>query len=409
MSRAARAGSLLAVGALALAACEQVPSQAVTRCESTQVVPAAVKTDILFVIDDSISMDEEQTNLRDNLNAFITALVAAPVANEFQIGITSTSVEDYGATATSGQAYTSGPATGKPFPDGALIAIQQSSPGVAVPGDILWKSGTGFEGTRILTASSPSLVDDFKANVRVGTYGTFKEQPFRAARLALSDRIADGTNAGFLRSGARLAVVFVSDEDDCSDTAAPFAVDDVDCHNPGFKASSLDSIGDVVTFLRDPIDGERREVVVASIVGVDPASGEPSCATCANDVCGTALDGGLRFTELASALGSVRTRTGSICDASFKSILEDIAGLLVAQSVPLQGTPADWRMLAVGVDRAGLETIPCTVALDGTAEAATAGAVYTPPLSGRPATVTFQNACRLQQGDRVQLQLICAG
>jgi hypothetical protein len=81
----------------------------VTRCEATRVVPAAVKTDVLFVIDDSGSMDEEQANLRDNLAAFIDALVAAPIANEFQIGITSTSVEEYGATATTGQAYT-GPA-----------------------------------------------------------------------------------------------------------------------------------------------------------------------------------------------------------------------------------------------------------------------------------------------------------
>ena len=77
--------------------------------------------------------------------------------------------------------------------------------------------------------------------------------------------------------------------------------------------------------------------------------------------------------------------------------------------MPLDGTPADWRMLAVGVDRADAATIPCAVALDGSAEAATAGAVYSPPLEGRQATLTFQNACRLQQGDRVQVQVICAG
>ena len=77
--------------------------------------------------------------------------------------------------------------------------------------------------------------------------------------------------------------------------------------------------------------------------------------------------------------------------------------------MPLDGTPADWRMLAVAVDRADAATIPCAVALDGSPESATAGAIYTPPLQGRPATVTFQNDCRLQQGDRVQLQLICAG
>jgi len=405
--RPTRAAAFLA--ALALAGCEAVPSDAVTRCEATRVVPAAVKTDILFVIDDSGSMDEEQANLRDNLAAFIDALVAAPIANEFQIGITTTSVEGYGATATTGQAYTRGPALYKPYPDGALIAIQQTAPGVGNPGDVIWSAAAGFGGARILSASSPTLVDDFKANVRVGIDGSGKEQPFRAARLALSDRIADGTNGGFLRPGARLAIVFVSDEDDCTDTFDPVAGSDTDCHDAAFKDTGLDPVADFVDFLRGPLDDELREVSVASIVGMDAATGEPSCLTCANTACGTAHDGAVRFGQLAQAFGTARTRTGSICDPSFRSILEDIAGLLVAQSMPLDGTPADWRMLAVAVDRADVATIPCTVALDGSPEAVTAGAIYSPPLEGRQATLTFQNACRLQQGDRVQLQVICAG
>jgi hypothetical protein len=403
-------GALLAsLVALLLAACEQVPSEAVTRCDATSVVPAAVKTDILFVIDDSISMGEEQANLRDNLAAFIDALAAAPIANEFQIGITTTSVEGYGATSTEGQVYLSGPAAGTPFPDGTLIAIRQTAPGVANPGDLEWSTATGFGGERILSSASPTLVDDFEANVRVGVDGALKEQPFEAARLALSDRIDDGANAGFLRDGARLALVFVSDEDDCSDTEAPFAIDDIDCRNEAFKDGSLDPVADLVEFLRAPIAGELRDVVVASIVGVDPASGEPSCEACANTACSTALDGGARFTALAERLGTMRTRTGSICDASFRRNLEDIAGLLVAQSLPLEGAPADYRMLAVGIDRDGVATIPCTVALDGSTEAVSAGAVYSPPLAGRQATITFQNACRLQQGDRVQLHVACAG
>ena len=45
----------------------------------------------------------------------------------------------------------------------------------------------------------------------------------------------------------------------------------------------------------------------------------------------------------------------------------------------------------------------------GSADAATAGAIYTPPQPGRPATLTFQNACALQRGDRVNVDVICAG
>ena len=208
-------------------------------------------------------------------------------------------------------------------------------------------------------------MEDFKANVRVGAYGSGKEQPFRAARLALSDRMDDGTNASFLRPDARLAIVFVSDEDDCTDTAEPLAGSDTQCHDLAFKDASLDPVDGFVDFLRGPLGGELRDVVVASIVGVDAATGEPSCQSCSNTACGTAFDGADRFGQLEEALGTARTRIGSICDPSFQSILEDIAGLLVAQSMPLDGTPADWRMLAVGVDRADAATIPCAVALDG--------------------------------------------
>ena len=250
---------------------------------------------------------------------------------------------------------------------------------------------------------------DFKANVRVGVDGALKEQPFEAARLALSDRIADGANAGFLRDGARLALVFVSDEDDCSDTEAPFAIDDIDCRN------------------------ERHSRTGASIRSLTWSSSSArrsraSCATwssprswastrrrgdllrpCANTACSTALDGGAGSPALAERLGTMRTRTGSICDASFRRNLEDIAGLLVAQSLPLEGAPATTGCSSSGSIATGVATIPCTVALDGSTEAVSAGAVYSPPLAGRQATITFQNACRLQQGDRVQLHVACAG
>ena len=185
-----------ALAAFSGCACEDVPDGALTRCEDALVVPGVVKTDILFVIDDSGSMDQEQQNLKDNLYAFIQALDAAPIANEFQIGVTTSAVEGYGTNPT--QAY----ASGVPYPDGALVAVGRTGAGVPVPGQLIWSSGAGFGGTRVLSADSSTLVPDFQANVLVGTSGSGKEQPFRAARLALSDRIADGTNAGFLREPA---------------------------------------------------------------------------------------------------------------------------------------------------------------------------------------------------------------
>src|SRR3954470_7311470 len=100
--------------------CDSVPANALVDCQTTQILPDAVATDILFVIDDSGSMTEEQANLAANLGAFIDTLAASPVKNDFRIGVTNTSVEDFTVTATTGRSYPAGPAAGVPYPAGAL-------------------------------------------------------------------------------------------------------------------------------------------------------------------------------------------------------------------------------------------------------------------------------------------------
>jgi hypothetical protein len=408
-TRGLRAALLCAIAAFSgCASCENAPDGALERCEDTVVIPSAVRTDILFVIDDSGSMSEEQANLRANLSSFVQALASAPIANEFQVGVTTTAISDFNGSTT----YASGPSSGVPFPNGALVAIDQGG-GTPTAGDFVYANGA-FGGTRILAAGSPTLVQDFQANVLVGTAGTGKEQAFLAARRALDASVAGGVNVGFLRPGARLAIVFVSDEDDCSDSAnlIPAVGGNDRCHDLDVKQTGLDGIDDFVSYLSGPIAGEERDVLLAAIVPVDPATLAPSCGQtqCTNRGCASAFDKGDRFVDLVGALGPVRTRLASICDASFADALADIAGLLVSQTVPLQGTPADWRMLVAGIERAGA-TIPCTIAHEGTPEAAPgqADAVYSPPREGTPASVTFQRNCRVQQGDRIALDVICAG
>ncbi len=406
------AAVLSALALLPRCACDTVPSDAVESCEATHVLPAAVATDILFVIDDSGSMDAEQANLAANLGAFIDALVASPVANDFQIGVTTSSVTAFDARTT----YPTNPApAGTPFPAGTLVAIQQDGTGNGIPGAFLWSPTAGWGGNRILPKSSPTLAQDFKANVRVGLAGSGKEQPFRAARLALEKSAPGDVNAGFLRDGARLAVIFVTDEDDCSDTVAPNATTNGECHDDGVKNASppvLDPVDDFAGFLLGPVGGQTRDVIVGAIAGFDPSSLEPSCgdaALCGNTACGTAFDEGDRFAQLVAALGGARMRLGSICDASFQNTLVAFAQILMPSSLPLDGTPADHRMLVVTLTKPGGATTACTVALEGTTEQATAGAVYSSPRLGRPAMLTFQNACTLELGDRIDVQVVCAG
>jgi hypothetical protein len=382
MNPRSRVPALLAAAlALAGAACDDVPGDALESCSASQVVPGAVATDILFVIDDSGSMSEEQATLQAGLSAFITALDASPIANDFQIGVTTTSV----------------------------VGFNTVDDGVA--GGVLVYPG-------IMRASDANLVSAFESAVLVGTSGSSREQPFTAARRALEKSVPGGANESFLRQGAKLAVIFLSDEDDCSGTEA--LASDTACQAERTASPSrLVSVPDVVAALSG---GGTRDVVAAAIVGVAPGSLDlvcvmptvcsassptPSCPTC----CDTARYPGHRFVELLDALGPGSARLASICDPSFDQALSDFATVILSQTLPLDGAPADWRMLVARVERPGVGTLSCTIAPDD-ADAATryaADAIYEPPRSGRPASLTFQNGCALQQGDRVDVDVVCAG
>jgi hypothetical protein len=369
LPRLRTAAVLAALALLPRCACDTVPDDAVESCEASQVVPGAVRTDILFVVDDSGSMSEEQATLQAGLGAFIQTLASSPVANDFQIGVTTSSVADFDGTARA--------------PAGTLVA-----PGV-------------------MTASDPNLVTTFQAAVAVGTAGSGREQPFEAARLAISKSAAGGPNEGFLRPGARLAVIFLSDEDDCSGAAGLGVDNNADCRAEKVASpSALTEIGDVVSDL-----SAGREVVVAAIVGVAPGTLAPSCGQsyCSDQACGTALDKGDRFVALLNAVGPSRSRLASICDADFDQALSEFAGAILSQTLPLEGAPADWRMLVARVERPGTGVLPCEIAPWDAPAGTRAGAdaIYEPPQPGRPATLTFQNACALEQGDRVDVQVVC--
>jgi hypothetical protein len=419
---------LTALAALPGCGCDTPPPDAVQDCQASTVLPAMVQTDILFVIDDSGSMNQEQTNLRNNLAAFIDTLVASPVEIDFRIGVTSTSVEEYpAADGAIRQAYDAGPASGTPYPDGALVAVRQQASGAVTPGDLDYDLAAnpttlGWGGPRVLgkgdgsAAALAALARDFKANVLLGIDGSGKEQPFRAARLALTDRLLDA-NAGFLRPGARLAVIVVTDEDDCSDTADPQrSTDNTQCHTLDSKTASpplMDPVEDFAAFLFGPIDGELRDVVVGVIAGFGPSAEDPAVLVptlCSTAGAGQAFDTADRFATLQENVGGARMEVGSICDASFADTLQGFAEILMPSTLPLAGAPADWRMLLVSLTRAAGGQVVCPVAEETDTSAVNdpaTGAVYSPPAFGRPAQLTFQNGCKLGLGDRIDVGIVC--
>ncbi|HJN74102.1 MAG TPA: hypothetical protein QGF58_09245 [Myxococcota bacterium] len=136
--------------------------------------------DVLWVVDDSATMFEEQDQLADHADAFVQALDEAGV--DFQVGVTTTDVDaDAGALR--------GP---------------------------------------VLKAGDADLVDDFAEQVLVGVQGSRDEQPLYAASLATSEPWASTDNADLVREVSYLAVVVVTDEDDHSEGPVTDYLDDLE-------------------------------------------------------------------------------------------------------------------------------------------------------------------------------------
>ena len=147
--------------------------------------------DLLFVIDNSGSMGQEQTNLIANFPTFITVLDQSGL--NYRVAVTTTARD-----------YTYNIAT-------PLGNIPQSTDGES--GEMLKK---GSMTKRWLDKGDPNISATFSTLANVGTGGSGDEMPLGAMRDAFEDRMQDGTNVGFRRPNALLGVVILTDENDCS-------------------------------------------------------------------------------------------------------------------------------------------------------------------------------------------------
>lgn len=138
--------------------------------------------DVLFVIDDSGSMSEEQGALSTNAQAFLQA--AEDTDTDYHVGVVTTDMSD---SAKSGRF--------------------QGSPKVVTPAT---PNAAGVLGNTIN---------------RLGTNGSGTEKGLQAMVAALTEPLISNENTGFIREDAALAVVIVSDEDDFSSGAVDFYVD----------------------------------------------------------------------------------------------------------------------------------------------------------------------------------------
>lgn len=188
------------------------PNQRVSKAIINEVVLEASDTDILFVVDNSGSMGEEQANLQRNALVFIQELALSE--NRYQVGVINTDVFSNNVgrlqitRATQGDLDRAGCTIG-PSPDTGPPYLVRPDPQLP---------------TAQLEAERCRLVQDFVKTIgSLGLGGNRNEAGLLAARKALdpADVDVNGFNNGFLRAEADLAVIFMTDEDDCSRASYP--------------------------------------------------------------------------------------------------------------------------------------------------------------------------------------------
>ncbi len=196
--------------------------------------------DILFVIDNSGSMGEEQALLAKNFGAFIEVLEAEDVEANYRIGITTT---DNGNPWCPPETTT--PEAGKLvlssckdrlgdflFDNGTVDVQDLACNDICTLSDAdlqILPTTTEFDATakprpwleriegKKNIPESTSTIDAFECFGPQGVNGCGFESQLESMYLAL-ERAKDSNDAehGFIRTTARLAVVFVTDEADCS-------------------------------------------------------------------------------------------------------------------------------------------------------------------------------------------------
>jgi hypothetical protein len=206
------------------------------------------KMDLVFVIDDSGSMMEEQGNLASNFPMFATLLSNYVTPDGEHI--------DYRIAVTT---------TGKDL----MYTISQ--PPLTLPQNEQGDDGAFKKNCNMtknfLEPTDANMQQVLSCRANVGTGGPSYEMPLLMTKWALGDRVTDGTNAGFLRDEALLGVVMLTDEDDASTTQNNFTVTvtaqpPVDYHPQ-----------DLVQFL-DTLKGNRSRWAAGVIAGpTDCSSG----------------------------------------------------------------------------------------------------------------------------------------
>ncbi len=364
---------LMTLGMLGTVGCqnygfEELPTSVIREKRHNIVVPVSQNVDILFVIDNSGSMAGEQAAIARSFSSFTDEL-DENFGGDYHIAVVTTGMESEGC---------------RPCPPDEpwrYSCINETGESGRFQDLIGHNNGTAFDPDYVFTKNPDCRVmnsdnvwecfydtDEDSGVVFVGIRGCGYERGLAPIRAALSDRLLNSAaNSGFFREEAILAVVVISDEEDCGEVgdisenlqgggnhcyyAQKGVAPNGDFSDPTGKPYELTSVREYYDFLMSLKDNRSGMVKFAAIVGVeDPdspleteityvsdsgvsdanfACEVPGCAQNCDPGDSSCVKGchaypGTRYIELASMFGLSQGENGfvdTICQEDFSETL----------------------------------------------------------------------------------------
>jgi hypothetical protein len=259
--------------------------------EQAFAAPEARRQDILFVVDNSCSMQDNQIELSASMGGFVDTLDISGV--DWRVGVTSTDVDvSYG-----------NPLAGRLIrqPDGTIGVSGATTDAATVLGDMM----------------------------RLGTLGSGEEKGIAATYLA-AEVLKDTDNAGFFREDAGLHVVVLSDEQDQSDRMRP----------------ELIPLPEFIDWLEGS-KATKPSVSFSSIVC--PTAGATLGSGCLQ------FDVGTRYIEVSQAVGGIVADIAEPIDLPTYDVARAIVANSGLRTLPLDEVPADPSTIEVRVDGVALD------------------------------------------------------
>ena len=265
---------------------------------------ATSKVDILWVVDSSGSMQEEQSYLGQNFASFISQVAKSNA--DFQIGVTTTDVCD--------------------DQDPSLVSLNlrrcPTPSGTATTH--LRGSLVGQIGQKVLSRTTSNLENKFTTYSNVGINGSGYEHGLTAAKMAIEKSLA-GQNENLVRKDAFLAVIVVSDEEDDG-----IGLGMTDAY------SGQNYIHAGLTDYRYTTDDFIRDIHAAKGIGKFSVSAITGTRLADGSMCTSAhskpLEEGTQYIQAAQGTGGI---VQSICDTNWSASLSAIGQDIAAQSSQL--------------------------------------------------------------------------